>query len=80
MRKEHVKILKSRIRRSLGESHNGCELLKLNSKDMNLLIKNGTSTKIIISASGLVSTSELNKKYDEKKKLVKYLLYIMKNN
>ena len=51
--------------------HDGCELSKLNSKDMNLLIKSGTSTKLIISALGRVSSSELktpikNKKYYEK--------------
>ena len=39
--------------------HDGCELSKLNSKAMNLLVKSGTSMKMIIFALGLVSYSEL---------------------
>ena len=39
--------------------HDGCELSKLNSKDINLLIKSGTSTKMIISALGLSSSERI---------------------
>ena len=59
---------------SNNNNHNGCELSKLNSKDMDLLIKSGASTKMIISTLNLVSSSQLktqikNKKYYEKKKI-----------